>query len=42
MLGNVLYIGGLSRRADETDIRGAFEKYGKIASIEIVKDPYTK
>jgi len=39
--GTVLYVGNLGRRVDETDIRDAFEKYGRIASIEIVKDPYT-
>ena len=41
-LGTVLYVGNLGRRVDETDIKDAFEKYGRIASIEIVKDPYTK
>ncbi len=37
-----LYISGLDRFITEDDLRPLFEKFGKIKSIRIAKDPGTK
>jgi RNA recognition motif-containing protein len=36
-----IYVGNLAREATEDDVRGAFEAYGQVASIAIIKDKYT-
>lgn len=36
-----IYIGNLSYRATEGDIRNAFEQFGEVASVQIIKDRET-
>ncbi len=36
-----IYIGNLSYRATEGDIRQAFEQFGEVASVQIIKDRET-
>ncbi len=36
-----IYIGNLSRDASEEDLRQAFEAFGQIASINIIKDKFS-
>lgn len=36
-----IYIGNLPREATEDDLRKAFEAFGEVASITIVKDKFT-
>jgi len=40
--GNNLYISNLSRSTDESILRTAFERYGSLSDIRVVKDPNTK
>jgi RNA recognition motif-containing protein len=36
-----IYVGNLLREATEADLRQAFEVFGQITSIKIIKDMYT-
>lgn len=36
-----LYVGNLSSEVTEDDLRGAFESFGQITSIKIIKDKFT-
>jgi RNA recognition motif-containing protein len=36
-----IYVGNLSHGATETDLQGAFEQYGAVASVTIIKDRET-
>lgn len=36
-----IYVGNLSRDATEDDLRQAFESFGEVASINIIKDRFT-
>ena len=36
-----IYVGNLSFRTTEEDLRGAFEAFGKVASARIIKDAAT-
>jgi RNA recognition motif-containing protein len=36
-----IYVGGLSYEATEADIREAFEAFGAVTSVTIIKDQYT-
>lgn len=36
-----LYVGNLSRDAVEDDVRRAFEAYGKVVSINIIRDKFS-
>jgi len=40
--GNVLYVGNLDRRLNEEELRDRFERFGKIESIQLIKDPNTR
>jgi len=36
-----IYVGNLSRDATEDDLRQAFESFGEVGSINIIKDKFT-
>lgn len=36
-----IYIGNLSYDASEDDVRSAFEAFGQVESVKIIKDRYT-
>jgi RNA recognition motif-containing protein len=36
-----IYVGNLSREATEEDLRQAFEAFGQVTSVKIIKDMYT-
>jgi len=36
-----IYVGNLSRQVGEDDLRGAFEAFGKIQSVSIIKDKFS-
>ena len=36
-----IYVGNLSRDATEDDLRQAFESFGEIGSVNIIKDKFT-
>jgi RNA recognition motif-containing protein len=36
-----IYIGNLAREASEEEVRQAFEAFGQVASINIIKDKFT-
>lgn len=36
-----IYVGNLSKQVSEDDLRTAFESFGEISSIRIIKDRYT-
>ncbi|MBN1211702.1 MAG: RNA-binding protein [candidate division Zixibacteria bacterium] len=36
-----IYIGNLSRNTTEEELRQAFESYGEISSVNIIKDKFT-
>lgn len=36
-----IYIGNLSYKVDENDLRGIFEEYGEVSSVKIIKDKYS-
>jgi cold-inducible RNA-binding protein len=36
-----LYAGNLSRNVSEEDLRAAFEAFGQVSSVNIIKDKYT-
>ncbi|MBN1300477.1 MAG: RNA-binding protein [Melioribacteraceae bacterium] len=37
-----IYIGNLSPEVSETDLQTAFEKYGKVKSVKVIKDMFTQ
>ena len=36
-----IYVGNLPREATETDLREAFQAFGQVASVAIIKDKFT-
>jgi len=36
-----IYVGNLSRNVSEDDLRQAFEAFGQVESVNIIKDKYT-
>ncbi len=36
-----IFVGGLSRDATEEDVRSAFEAFGKVTSVAVLKDKFT-
>jgi RNA recognition motif-containing protein len=36
-----IYVGNLSYKVDENDLRGIFEEYGEVSSVKIIKDKYS-
>ena len=36
-----IYIGNLSYKVDENDLKGIFEEYGEVTSVKIIKDKYS-
>lgn len=36
-----IYVGNLTRETNETDLRTAFEKFGQITTISIIKDKFS-
>jgi RNA recognition motif-containing protein len=36
-----IYVGSLSLDVNDNDLRQAFEAYGKVESVKIIKDKYT-
>lgn len=36
-----LYVGNLSPEVTEDDLRGAFEPFGQITSVKVIKDKFT-
>ena len=36
-----IYVGNLSRETPEEDLRQAFEAFGQVGSVKIIKDMYT-
>jgi len=36
-----IYVGNLLREASEDDLRQAFEAFGQVASVKIIKDRYS-
>ncbi len=36
-----IYVGNLSREASEEDLRAAFEAFGQVESVAVIKDRYT-
>jgi RNA recognition motif-containing protein len=36
-----IYVGNLSRDATDEDLRAAFEEFGQVGSVSVIKDRYT-
>ncbi len=36
-----VYVGNLAREVTEDDLRAAFERFGRVASVNIIKDKYS-
>ena len=36
-----IYVGNISRESSEQDIRLAFEEYGEVTSVNLIKDKFT-
>jgi RNA recognition motif-containing protein len=36
-----IYVGNLSYKVDENDLRGIFEEYGQVESVKIITDKFT-
>ena len=36
-----IYVGNLSYKVDENDLRNIFEEYGIVSSVRIIKDKYS-
>jgi RNA recognition motif-containing protein len=36
-----IYVGNLSREATEADVRAAFEAFGQVATVTIIKDKFS-
>ena len=36
-----IFCGNLNREVTETDLQEAFEKYGKVSSVKLIKDMFT-
>ena len=42
MIGKTLYVHGLTKYVKDDEVRREFEKFGKLDSLEIVRDPFTE
>jgi RNA recognition motif-containing protein len=36
-----IYVGNIPREATETEVRTAFEQYGEVSTVNLIKDRYT-
>ncbi len=36
-----IYVGNIPRETSESEVRSAFEQYGEVATVNLVKDRYT-
>jgi RNA recognition motif-containing protein len=36
-----IYVGNIPREATETEVRKAFEQYGEVSDVNLIKDRYT-
>jgi len=36
-----IYVGNLSQQVSETDLRQAFERFGEVTSVKVIKDKFT-
>lgn len=36
-----IYVGNISRESSENEVRQAFEEYGKVTSVKLIKDKFT-
>jgi len=36
-----IYVGNIPRETSESDIRSAFERYGEVSTVNLIKDKYT-
>ncbi len=36
-----IYIGNIPRESTETELRDAFEQYGEVSTVSLIKDKYT-
>ena len=36
-----IYVGNLSYKVDENDLKGIFEEYGEVTSVKVIKDKYS-
>jgi RNA recognition motif-containing protein len=36
-----IYVGNIPRETAESDIRSAFDQYGEVATVNLIKDKYT-
>jgi RNA recognition motif-containing protein len=36
-----IYVGNIPREATETEVRSAFEQYGEVSNVNLIKDRYT-
>ncbi len=36
-----IYVGNISRESSEQDIKTAFEEYGEVSSVNLIKDKFT-
>ena len=36
-----IYVGNIPRETSEADIRSAFEQYGEVSTVNLIKDKYT-
>lgn len=37
-----IYVGNISRETSENEVRAVFEEFGKVESINLIRDNYTK
>jgi RNA recognition motif-containing protein len=42
LIENVLYVGDLPKMIIESDLEKMFGEFGKLLSVEVVKDPFLK
>lgn len=36
-----IYVGNISRESNENEVRTAFEEYGEVTSVKLIKDKFT-
>lgn len=36
-----IYVGNLSYKVDENDLKGIFEEYGEVTSVKVITDKYS-
>lgn len=36
-----IYVGNISRESSENEVKSAFEEYGEVASVKLIKDKFT-